>query len=151
MTEQDDLSTSFACAARVGTSGLSDERPLQAAVSALTAGSAESGSCNGGFVRDDALLVLVFVTDEDAVMGPSTAYEQIVDLKGGDDRDVVVASLVHVVGIGCYDVHAVEAHLLVGFTGLFEHGFVGAICVDDWAPTMAGVSSVIRRACGQEE
>lgn len=151
MTEKDDLATSFACAARVGTSGLSDERPLQAAVSALTSGSEEPGSCNGGFLRDDALLVLFFVTDEDAVMSPSLAYEQIVDLKGGDDRNVVVASLVHVTGVGCYDVHATEAHLLVGFTGLFEHGFVGAICHEDWTPTAAGVSSVIRRACGEEE
>jgi len=151
MTEQDDLPASFACAARVGTSGLSDERPLQAAVFAVTSGGDDPDACNGGFVRDEALLVLFFVTDEDAVMSPSVAYEQIVDLKGGDDRNVVVASLVHVSGLGCYDVHATEAHLLVGFTGLFEHGFVGAICRDDWAPTVAGVSSVIRRACGEEE
>lgn len=65
MTEQDDLPQRFACAGQVGTDGDGNERPIDAALYALGPGLAAKGACNDGFARDDALLVLVLITDEE--------------------------------------------------------------------------------------
>lgn len=54
------LNETFAQMARVGSSGCGLEQPFQAARLALS----DSGS-GKGFLRDDALLLVVFVTDED--------------------------------------------------------------------------------------
>jgi hypothetical protein len=63
------LTETFAKMARVGDSGCGFEQPFQAARAAL------SGSAAGatGFLRDDALLLVVFVTDEDDCSATSTA------------------------------------------------------------------------------
>ena len=54
-----DMATTFACAARVGTNGPAIEMPLRAAELAV------QDTVNAGFVRDDALLGVVLITDED--------------------------------------------------------------------------------------
>jgi hypothetical protein len=57
---QGDLSTAFACMAGVGTGGCGFEHQLASTVQALTAQPA-----NAGFLRDDAYLQIVLITDED--------------------------------------------------------------------------------------
>lgn len=54
----------FSCIAELGTSGCGFEQPLEAVLRALTT-QAASGRPNNGFLRNDSLLVVVFVTDED--------------------------------------------------------------------------------------
>ena len=53
------MATTFACAANVGTNGPAIEMPLRAAELAV------QNTVNAGFVRDDALLGIVVITDED--------------------------------------------------------------------------------------
>lgn len=53
----------FSCVAKVGTDGSGQEQPLGAAKLALTDRIADGK--NGGFLRDDALLAIVVLTDED--------------------------------------------------------------------------------------
>lgn len=65
--------TAFACAANVGTSGPSDEMPLAAMRAALEDRVADG--TNAGFRRPDALLAVVFLTDEN-----DCSYEQQVTL-----------------------------------------------------------------------
>jgi len=55
--------TTFACAADVGTSGPSLEMPLY--TSELALGARVADGTNAGFLRDDALLAIVYLTDED--------------------------------------------------------------------------------------
>ena len=64
MTEEDDLAAKFACAATVGTVGNPEERPIEAALAALSPEANAPGGCNEGFLRHDALLVVVVITDE---------------------------------------------------------------------------------------
>ncbi len=54
-----DMANKFACAARVGTGGPALEMPLRAAELAV------APATNPGFVRSDALLGIVIITDED--------------------------------------------------------------------------------------
>jgi hypothetical protein len=55
------LSDAFGCAATLGTDGCGFEQPLEAMRRALDGSNPE----NAGFLRDDALLLVVFLTDED--------------------------------------------------------------------------------------
>jgi len=57
------VSSTFSCVANVGTSGPSLEMPLLATQMAL--GDRVTDGTNAGFLRDDALLAVVILTDED--------------------------------------------------------------------------------------
>ncbi len=57
-----DMATTFSCAANVGIEGPGWEMPLQASQLALSP--PMSNGMNGGFLRDDALLAIVYLTDE---------------------------------------------------------------------------------------
>jgi hypothetical protein len=58
-----DVAMQFGCVAKVGTQGSSLEMPLAAARLAL--GDRVKDGTNAGFLRDDALLAMVILTDED--------------------------------------------------------------------------------------
>jgi hypothetical protein len=139
---------------------------------ALSSGMTEAGACNEGFLRDDALLVLVFITDEEddheveipncsqsATSGsqgePAQWFQYFVDVKG-DERKVVVLSLVgpsdptkqcpELEKCGDGVDGAEIAQRIIEFTGMFTHGFVGAVC-EPYGPQFAEALSVIRSAC----
>ncbi|MCA9700173.1 MAG: hypothetical protein KC431_21795, partial [Myxococcales bacterium] len=70
---QPNLPGTFQCAARVGTDSTDDpERPMEAMVAAVS-GQGAVGTCNDGFLRDDAILVVTFITDEDDDAGDGSA------------------------------------------------------------------------------
>jgi hypothetical protein len=58
------VATAFVCAAHMGTGGSGLEMPLQAAKMALVDQVQGSSPPNAGFVREDALLAIVLLTDE---------------------------------------------------------------------------------------
>ena len=60
------LGTTFGCMASVGDAGCGFEQPLEAARLALLSPPVE----NEGFLRDDAYLVVIFLTDEDDCSAP---------------------------------------------------------------------------------
>jgi hypothetical protein len=67
---QDDLAKVFACMADVGTKGCGFEHQLEATRRALTV---HGGGEAGGFLRKDAYLQIVLITDEDDCSAPSTS------------------------------------------------------------------------------
>jgi hypothetical protein len=101
LTSQDEnLEERFACSAAVGTLGNGNEQPIGAMFAALSSES-QKGGCNEGFLRDDALLVVVIVSD-----AGSTAVEldsakvpewrkKLLDLKCGREEGVVVMTVSH--------------------------------------------------------
>jgi len=54
----------FGCIAILGTGGCGFEQPLESSLAALTR-QAEPGGPNHGFLRDDSVLAVVYITDED--------------------------------------------------------------------------------------
>ena len=169
MTQNDDLGTKFACTARPGTSGDGDERPMDAVRAALSPNMNGAGACNAGFLRDDALLVLVFITDEEddhetvPIFGfqfgsaghPPDWFADIVARKAGIEENIVVLSLVgHPKPNACpanqwdgFD-GAEIATRIIEFTNMFTHGFVGDICAPSYAPIFDEAIAVIDTACG---
>ena len=149
MTDADPLESAFACTAQVGTTGSTSERTLSAIGTALSNRSRSPGACNEGFLRDDALLIIVIVTDEDDPSAVEFAYNRAVDAKHGYDDNVVVVALVIPPGGSCeHHGHSGPAANIISFAESFEHSFIGGICDDDYAPTFAGALDVIRNACG---
>jgi hypothetical protein len=96
LPDEPDIGAAFACAATVGTAGHSSERPMESMLAALTPEINGMGGCNEGFLRDDALLVISFVSDdpnrEDTGM-PADWYMSVLDAKGGNLTSVVVLGL----------------------------------------------------------
>ncbi len=64
-----DLAETFSCIARLGTNGCGFEQPLEAMRRALN----RSNPSNTGFLREEALLAVIFITDEDDCSTENTA------------------------------------------------------------------------------
>ena len=91
-----DLPGMFSCMAKVGVAGSAQERPMDALMAAISPELNGAGGCNEGFLRDDALLVVTFISDdpwyEDAG-DPESWFDTLVAAKGGDPAAVVVLGL----------------------------------------------------------
>lgn len=154
MTDADDLAAAFSCAAAVGISGASDEKPMDALATLL----GHNGSpCNGRFVREEALLVIVLITDEeddgDSDRDPSDWHDAVVAAKHGDASRVMVLSLI---GLDEPNACAVPwdgatgaeyAPRLAEFTEQFGHGVVGDVCAADYGPYFAALLADVASEC----
>lgn len=76
-----DVATTFSCVANVGTGGSSVEMPLLMTERALTDRVADG--TNAGFLRTDALLAVIMLTDENDCSRPEDRVETTVSLSGG--------------------------------------------------------------------
>ncbi len=148
MTDADDLEVSMDCATRVGTAGSNTERPLLAVREVVDPRTDSARACTSGFLRPDALLVVVVVTDEDAFEGTGT-YDALVDAKRGHDEAIVVLSIAHTEEDTCTARgHAGRATNLLALTRRFEHGVTASICAQTFEGPFACTTDVIRSACG---
>jgi hypothetical protein len=92
------LESEFSCVANIDSRDAEcsgdddDEQPVTAATAALEAEWAAPGKPNAGFLRDDAMLVVVAITDEDEQPVPDASaqrvYDRLVALKG-DASEIV--------------------------------------------------------------
>jgi hypothetical protein len=164
MTQADDLEETFECAASVGTSGSIRERPMDALLAGIDRSQWWYPQCNADFVRDDALLVAVIITDEwdgpddpnedndartiDKSSGtPQDWYDTVVDIKG-DPGNAVVVSLVSEAGTGCDRRNPqFDGRHIAEFTRMFPHGWVGGICEPDYGETFSHAVEEIDAAC----
>lgn len=162
----DSLQSQFACVTRVGTAGPGLEMPLEAMRLALT--DRVTDGANAGFLRDDALLAVVFITDEDDcsrrdndftikddncppgtpgyidVPDYVTALDQI---KGGREKwaAAVVAGPVECTsGFGA----AKEATRLKGFVGKAgKNALFSSICLGDLVSPLEEALNLFNTAC----
>jgi hypothetical protein len=148
MTEEDDLAVKFACAAQVGTDGSADERQMQAVMSAVDGTHGGMGQCNEDFMREDALLVIVIITDEPDANTPGDSmswYQTVIDAKDGIPENVVVVSLINTPMGNC---GFEAAWSIADFTNLFGiNGFMADICLPDYAPVFDQAIAIIDVAC----
>jgi hypothetical protein len=171
MTNEDDLIAKFGCAARVGTEGDGNERPMQTMGAALSPGMTGPGGCNEGFIREDAILVVVIITDEEddhevencggtvpagsgSAGEPLAWFNSLVAAKGGNEKAVVVLSLVGPADGSCPALDkctggidgAEIAHRIIEMTEMFTYGSVGPVC-QPYGPFFQSAISHIKSAC----
>ncbi len=153
---QPNLEGTFSCIAMAGQWGDSDERVMEAMVKSVGPAMTDAGGCNEGFVRDDAILVVTFVTDEpdDASAGdPATWKQALVDAKGGNEDAIVVLGLIadgentpsdacNLFGAGG------SAPRLSEFIHSFgAQGIQGSVCELDYTPFFVDAVSTIDLSC----
>ena len=129
-----------------------DEQPVTAAITALEAPWVDSE--NAGFLREDALLVLIVITDEDEqsteIDSVQALFARLVALKGGDpSRMVFVAIGGGEICSGQYG-DAEEAETLMALSELFgedDRGVFWDLCEGSMADGLEDAISTIETAC----
>ncbi len=156
-----DLAATFACVGEVGTFGDGNEQPMAAMLRAVDGELAQG--CNAGFLRDDAILVVTFITDEEdenkSPGDPTSWHADLVAAKGGNEDAVVVLGL-----FGDTDQPdavcepfdekgedgAEAGPRLRAFTASFgDHGVLGSVCEADYNPFFTEAVSIIDTACDE--
>jgi hypothetical protein len=128
-----------------------DEQPASAAAAALL--EPYGATANAGFLRDDALLVVVAITDEDeqptgAAQTAAEVRDQLLATKGGDAGRVVLLGIGG--GSDCQGVYgdADEAIKLREITSLFgDRGLFWDLCDGQLEDGLEAALSVIDDAC----
>ena len=120
------------------------------------------GECNEGFIRDEALLVIVIITDEwdgpgdpegsSSAGDPDSWYEAVVEAKGGISQNAVALALINYTADADEDPSPFDTYFdgttIKAFTDRFEeNGFVGGICEADYGPIFQAAIGVIDTAC----
>lgn len=152
---QADLTGTFSCLGDQGTSGDGNERQMEAMTEAIGPLNGV-GQCNEGFVRDDAILVVTVITDEEDDTSTPAAWKQaLVDAKNGDESAVVVLGLfgdTDVPGGVCSAMNGMNdgadpSPNLRAFADSFMFGQWGSVCASDYAPFFSDAVGVIDGAC----
>jgi len=156
-TEKDDIAAKFPCMAQLGVGGSSIEQPVTACVQSLDLAKSGIGGCNHGFLREDAILVIVLVTDDppnspdhdDAHPQTDTSqwYSDVIAAKNDDAGAVVVVGFVPWGDVSCVALN-LESPNLVGFVESFgERGVLASVCEPDFGPIFAEAIDTIASTC----
>jgi hypothetical protein len=149
--------------AKVGIFGSGAELPTSAVAEAVTTQNA-AGACNAGFVRDDAILVVTFISDDYPVPGtddnastvgsPQEWYDAVVAAKNGKPENVVMLGIINTPDASCVSgagdpiVHPTER--FVEFVGLFgDRGLTANICSSDYNEFFEQAVGLIDTACDE--
>jgi hypothetical protein len=137
---QPDLPGTFECIASVGLAGNASERPLDGLVESVSAPLQGAGGCNAGFLRDDAILVVTFLSDDPNVEDQNTAqsaFDAVVAAKNGNVDAIVMLGLIPD-GQGHW----------IDFIGMFgERGIQGPIATNDYNQFFLDAVSIIEDTC----
>jgi hypothetical protein len=156
--EDEDLASVFACVAEVGLEGGGTEQPIWSMAQSITAQNGPGG-CNEGFLRDDAILVVTIITDEeddgDSPGDPPLWKEVILSAKHGDPKAIVMLGL-----LGDTDMPdgvcepfdgsgagAEGSPRLRNFVEGFPHSSWDSVCRPDYAPFFNAAVADIGEAC----
>jgi hypothetical protein len=150
---QPDLAATFQCVAMVGAGGDGQERPIEAMQLAVTT-EAAMGACNDGFLRDDAILVVTFITDEDTEepLTPADWKQVLVDAKHGQEEAIAMLGLLGdsaLPGGVCTTDQADDAPRLRSFAESFTHGSWASVCTADYTPFFIASVATIDTTCDE--
>ncbi len=143
-----DFVSKFECAAKVGIGSTEEPELMMNALTAAVASAGEAATCNAGFLRDDAILVVTFITDEDDDQGdgsegtPASWKTALVSAKNEDPEAIVM------LGLFGHDGCAEKSVRLEEFAASFgDHGFTGSICADSYDAFFADAVAIIEGTC----
>jgi len=153
-TDEPNLGQAFTCMASVGTEGDADERQIQALTAALSEQQNGPGGCNEGFMRDEAILVVTMITDEDDVNSPGLPagwYQNVISRKAGNGGGVVMIGLLNDTDLANPEcaASAPTAPSLVEFVESFPNSYRGSVCAADYASVLADAVSLIDTTCDE--
>ena len=152
-----DIGPMFACRAQLGTNGSNIERPLENMLLGVTTAVAQNSAAGTSFIREDALLAFILLTDEDEgsaggsgdLARPMADYPPALDKVKGD-RGRWAASVIagpnqcSSPGLG----NAAEAKRLKAFiTDVGKNGVFSSICTGDLTTGLSEALAKFDQAC----
>lgn len=150
-----DVAGSFSCRAQAGTTGSNIERPLESMLLGVTTAASANSAAGVGFVREDALLAFVILTDEDEggtenkPKRPVTEYAAEFDKVKGERGRWAAAVIAgpqkcSSPGLGS----AAEATRLKSFIGsVGKNGVFASICTGDLTDGLQQALTTFDQAC----
>ncbi len=150
-SEEPDTLKAFECIATVGTYG--PVPPTGDALIAALSPYLTVGACNKGFLRDDALLFITFISDTEDDESKSTLadwYTAIVKAKHGDPGAVVTLlvtpqyALEDIPGCTVAGDHENKLHDLIT---MFPYHFEGDTCAPSYTPYFVEAAKLVGEAC----
>jgi hypothetical protein len=150
-----DLASTFGCLAMVGLAGHPTERPMDAMVAALAAPINDAAGCNQGFLRDDAILVITFMSDDPFYEDSGTPqdwYDAVVAAKKGNKDAVAVLGFTPNFA-GCGPPKSMDkGKHWSEFVALWgDRGLEVSVCEPDFAPYFTESVKIIDEACDNFE
>ena len=164
--ESNAFTDEFTCAAIVGTQGNPIEQQAAALLAAVDPEMNAEGACNEGFVRDDALLVFLLITDEEddhkdqpqpqggSLGEPAEWYASIVAAKDGKASNVVALGLIggsprfpDCTALSADGKGAEQSSRLDSFLGMFEANAVGSVCTEGYDAFFADALEKVAEGC----
>lgn len=145
------ISSTFACAAQVGVAGHPSERPMDSMVAALSPAMNGPGGCNEGFLRDDAVLVITFISDDpnyEDTGDAQTWYDAVVQAKKGNPDSVVVVGLTPAFS-GCGGNGTPKGAHWAEFVAKFKYSLHASVCSADYATVFGDAIQLIDDSCDQ--
>ncbi|NVB41271.1 hypothetical protein G6O69_25755 [Pseudenhygromyxa sp. WMMC2535] len=148
------LPQKFTCIASVGTDGDSSEMPMSALTQAIGPTLNGAGGCNSGFLRDDAVLVVTIITDEEDSDSPGTPagwYQNIVAQKIGDGSGVVVLGLINDMDADTplCPAESQDPEQIRTFIDMFPNHIRGSVCDADYSPFFEQAVDLINSTCDE--
>lgn len=152
----DQIGNKFTCIASVGTDGDSSERPMSALTQAVSPSLNGPGGCNSGFLRDDAILVITIITDEeddDSQGTPNGWYQNIIAQKAGDGSGVVVLGLINDTDSATpvCPAQSQDPAKIRDFITSFPNNIMGSVCAPNYAPFFEQAVDLIDTTCSDFE
>ncbi len=152
------LKTTFQCVANVGDFGSALELPMTAMLEAIGPLNG-AGECNEGFLRDDAILVVVIISDDhtgwlgedDAKIGnPQASFDGVVQIKDKPENVVVLGLFALAEDQSCIGFGPNESVKFIEFTEMFgDRGVTGTVCSNDYNSFFQDAVALIDTACDE--
>lgn len=148
------LGQTFTCIASVGTDGSGSERTVEALTAALSPTLNNGGGCNEGFLRDEAILVVTVITDEEDTSSPgipSGWYQNVISRKSGDGSGIVMIGLINDTDAASpiCPTESQDPVKLREFIDSFPNSYRGSVCASDYAQVLSDAVSIIDTACDE--
>lgn len=148
-----DFEETFLCLASIGYSGGSNA-PVRVMLKALSDDLTGPQGCNAGFLRNDALLVVVIIADtyelsEGVPIGWKT---ELLQAKGDDPDAVVLLAITTDIDLEqhlClwWEDTDPELNPLRSLVELMPHGLIGSICAPSWGPFFEQAADLVVDQC----
>lgn len=132
------------CLLRVGHSGTGQEYPALTPIAALKPEMVTEGGCNAGFLRDDAMLVVVMVVngDEGSPGTPEEWAQELLAVKGGYGDGIVFVAITESVGPECGDSERIRL-----FAEAMPNRVLGCMSAEDYTPIVLEAIDKIDAVC----
>jgi len=133
------LQTEFTTQVNLGTSGSYDEQGLLTGALAVSSPLADPSGPNAGFVRDDALLAVIYLSDEEdhSPGAVSDHVNTLLAVKGYRSDQLVTYAIAGDVPGGCSQAESADRYLAAT---LALNGDFFSICDPDWATNLSAIA-----------